>query len=337
MRHNNISVFIPHVGCPHQCSFCDQKAITGVIHAPGAGEVEQILFNAAQQLKGDPKQTEVAFFGGSFTAVPKEYMISLLEAGKKAVTKYGWRGIRVSTRPDAVPEETLLLLREYGVTSIELGAQSMDDRVLLLNERGHTAQTVREASYRIRNYGFELGLQMMVGLYGETRDTALATAKEIAALKPDTVRVYPVVVLQGTKLDQWRREGIYTPMTLEEGIPICGEILEYFFQKGIPVIKFGLHASEEVEKNITGGIYHPALRELCENEIYLKNARQKLAELSIPKENGSVTFVVNEKAVSKFIGQKRKNIRILEADLGCSCRVEGAADIPLYQVKMKES
>lgn len=336
MKHNNIAIFIPHLGCPHRCSFCDQNAITGAKYAPTAEEVAAKLAEAGEVLRGDPN-TEVAFFGGSFTAIPRAYMLSLLTVAQKAVAEYGWKGIRISTRPDAVGEEILSLLKTYGVTAIELGAQSMDDEVLLKNQRGHTAAEVEQASSRIKAAGFELGLQMMVGLYGDSCETAIATTKKIIALAPDTVRVYPVVVMRGTLLADWQAEGVFTPMSLEEGIGICSKILLLFWEAGIQVIKFGLHASEEVEREMTGGIYHPALKELCENEIYLARAREITDHLKrmrmIRKE---VTLLVHPKGISKMIGQGKKNLLFLERDTGWKCHIKPDQAVPLYEVRLLE-
>ncbi|MBR7061045.1 MAG: radical SAM protein [Eubacterium sp.] len=193
MKKGNISIFVPHLGCPKQCSFCNQKTITGKQNQPTPEDVEKALETA---LKRRGYEYEIAFFGGSFTAIDRQYMISLLEAAFPYIENGSVKGIRISTRPDCIDTETLDILKKYGVSSIELGAQSMDDEVLQANLRGHTAKDVENASKLIKEYGFELGLQMMTGLYKDTDEKAIETAKKIIALKPETVRIYPTVVLK---------------------------------------------------------------------------------------------------------------------------------------------
>lgn len=331
MKHSNISIFIPHLGCPHQCSFCNQKTITGQGKAPAPEEVRAVLQQAVRELHSDKSETEIAFFGGSFTAVDADYQEALLQVAQEFVKRYGFKGIRVSTRPDAVEEDALMRLKRYGVTAVELGAQSMDDRVLLLNERGHTAEDVRLASKRIQQFGFELGLQMMVGLYGDTPETVRQTARELISLHPDTVRIYPTVVLEQTRLAQLLQAGKYQPLSLEEAVDLCAELLEWFLNEHIRVIKLGLHASEEVEGHRLGGIYHPAFRELCESRIYYRKACEAIAKLETSTVK-QVTLTVNNRAVSKMIGQKRQNLRMLEQQ-GLHVRVVGDEALPLYVVR----
>ena len=214
MKKGNISIFVPHLGCPCQCSFCNQKTITGQANQPTPQDVDKAVKTA---LKSKGFDYEIAFFGGSFTAIDREYMISLLKAANKYIKSNEVKGIRISTRPDCIDEEILDLLKEYGVTSIELGAQSMDDEVLLANRRGHTAKDVENASELIKSYGFELGLQMMTGLYKDSEEKAIKTAEKIIALSPQTVRIYPTVVLKGTYLADLYLSGesvSYTHLTL---------------------------------------------------------------------------------------------------------------------------
>ena len=215
MGHSNISVFVPHIGCPHMCAFCNQRTITGTEKIPHADDVKRICTQAMNEVK-DVSQTEIAFFGGSFTAVPREYMLELLGAAQEFIGNDKFKGIRISTRPDYISTEILDILRDNHVTAIELGAQSMSDVVLEANERGHTVQDVENAAKLIKSYGcFDLGLQMMIGLYKSNRETELETWSKIAALSPKTVRIYPVVILNGTRLGELVEEqmlgGFYHP------------------------------------------------------------------------------------------------------------------------------
>ena len=198
VSYTHLSIFVPHVGCPRQCSFCNQHAITGEAEAPAAADVRETAAQSAAQLGERVHSAEIAFFGGSFTAVPRDYMVSLLEAAHESVKEFGFAGIRCSTRPDAVGEEVLYLLKKYGVTAVELGAQSMDDEVLSLNRRGHTSGQTEAAAQRVKAFGFQLGLQMMTGLYGDTDGRALETAERMIALKPSTVRIYPCLLYTST-------------------------------------------------------------------------------------------------------------------------------------------
>jgi histone acetyltransferase (RNA polymerase elongator complex component) len=319
MRHANVALFVPNNGCPHACSFCNQMTITGKNSQPTPEDVRQAAETALESLGPKSRGAEIAFFGGSFTAVERGYMVSLLEAAAPYVRRGDFSGIRISTRPDAVGEEVLSLLKRYGVTTVELGAQSMDDAVLALNGRGHSVRDVVEASGRIRSMGFALGLQMMTGLYGDTAEGALETARRIAELMPSCVRIYPTIVLSGTRLGKLYREGAYQPFGLEETVGLCAELLDFFEGRGIPVIRLGLHASPELERDRLAGPWHPAFRELCESRRMLVKIRRELSERKIPA--GGVKILVHPSCVSIAVGQKRANLRALQS-LGYAAEVK---------------
>ena len=206
-KHANISIFVPHIGCPNKCSFCNQRYITGVFKAPHPEDVIDAVERAKKSPNFAPENTQIAFFGGSFTAINRNYMLSLLDVAAEFVEKGEVSGIRISTRPDCINEEILDVLKHYGVTSIELGCQSMSDEVLKLNNRGHTAEDVLKSAKLIKAYGFEFGVQMMTGLYGDTKQKSIETAEKLIALSPDTARIYPTVVLEGTELERLYRLG----------------------------------------------------------------------------------------------------------------------------------
>lgn len=303
MKHANVAVFVPHNGCPHQCSFCDQRAITGETLQPTGEDVRRIAQAASEELRKSGRVAELAFFGGSFTAIARDYMEELLQSAAPFVKNGTFTGIRASTRPDAVSEDRLALCRQYGVTAIELGAQSMSDEVLRRNGRGHTAQDVRDAAKKIREAGISLGLQMMTGLYGDTPEGAYATARALIALRPDTVRIYPAIVMRGTLLAQWYEAGCYRPQTLPEAVALCAGLLECFTQAGISVIRVGLHSTPELLKNRVAGPYHPAFRELCESRIFRNRMETLLREVA----PGAVTMEVHPRDLSKAIGQRGEN------------------------------
>ncbi|MGN0634462.1 MAG: elongator complex protein 3 [Oscillospiraceae bacterium] len=301
MSHSNISVFVPHAGCKHRCSFCDQRTITGVINVPHADDVKRICEKAMGEVS-DISDTEIAFFGGSFTAIPREYMIELLSAAKGFVGENGFKGIRISTRPDCISEEILDILSAYGVTAIELGAQSLDDNVLLANERGHNAETAANASRMIKSYSFELGLQIMTGLYKSDEAAERLTLKRALEIHPDTVRIYPVCVLKGTRLAALYESGEYKLMPFDKMIGLCAEMAAAFSEAGISLLKIGLHASENVESELLAGYYHPALGELVRSR-----AIRDIIEKHIGSGRNSVTVYVPKNLVSAAAGHKKSN------------------------------
>ena len=301
MKKGNISIFVPHSGCPQKCSFCNQNTITGQSVAPTARDVASAVEIA---LKSEDYEFEIAFFGGSFTAIDRAYMISLLEAAKPYVESGAVTGIRCSTRPDYVDRETLDILKKCGVTAIELGAQSMDDGVLTKNLRGHTAEDVRQASGLIKEYGFELGLQMMTGLYGSSRELDIYTAREIIRLQPKTVRIYPTVVLKNTYLARLLECGKYVADTLEETVSLCAELVPMFEEANVKIIRLGLHSSIDVKKNMLGGGYHESLGELVQSRILLNKILENPA--------CDYRVYINEKTLSKLKGNKKANITALK-------------------------
>lgn len=290
------------------CSFCDQRSISGERSAPTAEQVRAVLEEQAAHLAERGMSAEIAFFGGSFTAIPRAYMLELLDTARAAVERFSvYSGIRCSTRPDRVDEEIVDILKRYGVTAVELGAQSMNEEVLLANDRGHTAEDVRKAAALIKQSGIELGLQMMTGLYKDTPERCLRTADEFIKLAPKTVRIYPTVILKKTRLGELFESGEYGSFSFDETVDLCAELLQKFERNGIRVIRLGLHASPGVEREMLGGVYHPALREIVESRIVLKELTERLS--AFPK--GDYTIYTDKKNISRTVGQKRGNVRIL--------------------------
>lgn len=323
LKHSNISIFVPHIGCPNMCSFCNQRHITGIRCAPHASDVIDAVRKATTSNNYDPDTTEIAFFGGSFTAINRNYMVELLKTASVFVNNGLVSGIRVSTRPDAVDNEVLEILKSFGVTSIELGAQSLNDRVLRANNRGHTAKDVRKASELIKEHGFSLGLQMMTGLYRDTDEYAIKTAEEIIELKPDTVRIYPTIVLKDTDLAALYSDNKYKPQTLDEAVALCSKLLIMFKNADINVIRLGLHS---IEKDAyMAGPWHPAFSELCQSKIFLQKA------LEILNVQGKYTLYVNKSSVSKMVGQGKCNIEYLKG-LGFDCSVKPNDRLHDYQI-----
>lgn len=326
MKHSNISIFIPHKGCPNKCSFCNQHTISGAEKSPDAEEVFNICRKALAEIRS-PENTEIAFFGGSFTAIPREYMIQLLETAVQFVGEGKFYGIRISTRPDCIDSEVLEILKYYGVTAIELGTQSMNDDILSLNDRGHTSEDVYRACKLIKAYGFEIGLQMMVGLYGSTEKNEYETITKIIGIRPDTVRIYPVVILRNTRLAELLESGEYKPLEMDMVLEICSVALMRFEDEGIKVIKCGLHASEFVEKDMVGGFYHPAFRELCDSRIY----RRKISEVTDNK-SGQYLLRVNDRCISKALGHGKSNVEFFK-EYGIEMKFVGDGNVPVYEVR----
>lgn len=331
MKHSNISIFVPHIGCPNMCSFCNQHTISGAQHAPTADEVRQVCEKAMAEVKS-PENTEIAFFGGSFTAIPRDYMTELLEAAHGFIGEGKFKGIRISTRPDCIDEEILTLLKKYGVTAIELGAQSMKNSVLAANDRGHTVEDVYRASEMIKKHGFEFGLQMMIGLYKSSSADEFETVERIVEISPDTVRIYPVVILKGTLLAELYRAGKYKTFSFNEAVETSAIAMMRFEFYGIRVIKCGLHASEFVERDMVGGFYHPAFRELCESTIYKWRMEEIIAYET--SEGFSFIFAVHPSCISKAMGHKKSNAEYF-AKQGVTIKIIGDENIPKYQCELR--
>lgn len=326
MSSGNIGIFIPHKGCPNDCVFCNQRRITGTVSEPSAQDVREILENAVKINVG--KKPQIAFFGGSFTAIDREYMISLLSVAKEYAQYFD--GIRISTRPDCIDDEVLIILKEYGVKAIELGTQSFDNEVLQLNRRGHTAEDTYNACQKIREYNFELGLQIMTGLYGSNEEKDMDTAIKAAEIKPDTVRIYPTLVIPETQLERLYNEGKYNPQGLDNAAEMVAKMIPLFENKGVKIIRIGLHSSGPQESFVAGP-FHPAFREICESKIYLKNAIEKINN----SENFTGQIFVKKSEISKMTGQKRENIKILEEKYKVTVKVTEDETLEKYQVEVK--
>ena len=308
-RESIIPVFVPHLGCPNDCVFCNQRRISGSTAPATPEDVEKAIANAAALPRTGVKR-QLAFYGGSFTAIPKTEQEALLSAAHAHLLCGDIDAIRLSTRPDAIDGEILARLRHYGVETVEIGAQSMDERVLLLAGRGHTAKDVENAAIEIKKAGFRLILQMMTGLPGADDESSIETARQIIALDPDGVRIYPTVIVRDTALYDLWRAGRYAEHTVEDAVRVCAKLLPMFEEADIPVIRLGLNPTDELSSGAAaGGAYHPALGELVKSRIM----REKAETLLHGTEHGaSVTLGVNKSKISQMTGQHRCNIEYLK-------------------------
>ncbi len=268
MKKRIIPIFVPHRGCPHDCIFCNQKKITGVSTEVTSEDVRNIIEEYLPTIDNDAS-VEVAFFGGSFTAIDEDIQNDLLAVAKEYVEKGLVQDIRMSTRPDCISEDILNRLKEYKVSIIELGVQSMDKNVLIDSVRGHDTEEVIKSAKLIKESGIKLGLQMMVGLPSDTEKKCIATARKFIELKPDCVRIYPTLVVKDTGLEVLLNKGEYKPFTLEQSIQIVKKLLALFYVNNINVIRVGLQATEDIQvgKAVVDGPHHPAFRELVESEM----------------------------------------------------------------------
>lgn len=264
-----IPIFVPHKGCPNDCVFCNQRKITGIVEEMTVARAKETIEEFLSE-KRDDVFYEIAFFGGSFTAISRERRRELLEMAYSYILSEDVESIRISTRPDAIDHMILDELKQYGVQVIELGVQSLDDSVLKHSNRGHDAKVVYESVKLIQEYGFQLGLQMMIGLPSDSPETVWFTATEFVKLKPDMVRIYPTLVVEETQLQKWMAEGTYRPLSLEEAVEQAKRCKVLFAYHDIPVIRMGLQATKEIQEGVAvlGGPFHPAFGELVYSAIY---------------------------------------------------------------------
>jgi histone acetyltransferase (RNA polymerase elongator complex component) len=312
-KHFIIPIFVPHAGCPHACVFCNQKDITGQADEPDGAAVQKTLDRYLQTILGRKNtHIEMGFFGGSFTGIPIAKQQELLAPARAAKEAGVIQGIRLSTRPDYINPDILRHLKEQRVDTVEIGVQSFSAAVLARSNRGHTVQDVEEAAALIRQHGFQLGIQLMVGLPEDTYERWMDSVATAVSLQPDLVRIYPTLVLAGTQLDDWMRQGQYQPLTLAETVRWCRDGLACFQSARIPVIRIGLQPTEEIspQAKVTGGPYHPAFRQLVESSLLLCLLEEAVAAL--PVEAGDMVRIAVPKArESDYRGQKNSNLQAL--------------------------
>ncbi len=310
-RHVVIPVFVPHKGCPFDCIYCNQKLISGQINEMSIEKmreiIERILSTAGENM------IEIGFYGGSFTGIEKEQQLRFLEAANVYINEGRVESIRLSTRPDYINREILDYLWKYNVRTIELGVQSLDEKVLELSLRGHTTDDVLKASALVKEYGFSLGIQTMTGLPGSSPETETATAEKVAGLKPDIVRIYPTLVIKDTYLERMYREGKFKPQSLEEAVGICSRILEIYENNGINVIRIGLQPTDTINEDmdVIAGPFHPAFRQLVESRLALQKMEREINSGKI-SEGSSIAIYTGEKNISNVTGQKKTNILYLK-------------------------
>lgn len=311
-----IPIFVPHLGCPNDCIFCNQKSISGQKTNMTKEKAKKIIDDYLKSMTDENAQIEIAFFGGSFTAIETERQEELLQTAYEYVKSGKVESIRVSTRPDCINKEILKRLKKYKVKTIELGVQSANDYILKRANRGHTFEDVKKASKLIRWYGFKLGHQMMVGLPESTRIDEINTAKALVKLKPKMIRIYPVLVVKNTKLEEEYKQGIYEPLSVVQAVEICKEIVRIFADKKIDIIRIGLQNTDEIsdpqneKSEVVAGPYHPAFRQLVESGMWYDAIVGKIKKLNVKVKKVQVT--VNPIDANNVIGHKKENVQKLK-------------------------
>lgn len=318
MKYYNIPIFVPHEGCPYNCIFCNQKRITGADTSVTAADIVRIIEEHLKTLPETDRYIEAAFFGGSFTGISAEKQEEFLSAAYKYVLSGKIDGIRMSTRPDYIDTETIARLKKYGVTTVELGVQSMDSEVLRLSARGHTADDVEKAAKLIKDADIRLGLQMMTGLPGDTPEKSIETARHIIALKPDCVRIYPTLVVRDTPLETMYKNGTYKPQPLDEAVQLCKKLLLMFDEAKIDVIRVALVTTDEISDkgSVIAGPFHSAFRELCEGEIYFDMMCGMIEKEKI------TGFYANPREISKVVGNRRRNVKRIKEKYNIDIKIK---------------
>lgn len=313
--HFIVPFFIPHIGCPHHCVFCSQDKITGKERPVSPEEVIPTIRRYRATIPQKARIVEAAFFGGSFTGIPVPLQTAFLKEAYLAKKEGLIDGIRLSTRPDYIDQEVLERLAEFCVDTIELGVQSMSDEVLKKSARGHTCEDVVQASRKIRDYGFRLGLQMMVGLPGSRPDNEVQTAYRICALKPDFVRIYPTLVIRGTALEAMYKKGMYKPPSLEEAVDLCAVLAAMFIRENIAIIRMGLQPTELISEGgeVVAGPFHPSFRQLVDSRLVLWAVKWILDQRGMDPEVG-IVMETNPKLLSTLKGIGKENIKALERE-----------------------
>lgn len=311
-----IPIFVPHLGCPNDCVFCNQKSISGQKKKLSKEEVKKIIDDYLKNLKNEDAQVEIAFYGGSFTAIEENLQEEFLQIAYEYIKAGKVESIRISTRPDAIHKEILKRLKKYKVKTIELGVQSANDYILKKANRGHTFSDVKKASKMIRWHGFKLGHQMMIGLPESTRIDEINTAKSLIKLKPKMIRIYPVLVIKNTPLEKEYINGNYEPLALVQAIEISKELVRMFSDKNIEIIRIGLQNTDEIDSpenktsEVVAGPYHPAFRQLVESAMWYDAIVGKIKQLNVKVKEVEVT--VNPIDANNVIGHKRENVSKLK-------------------------
>ncbi len=306
MRHVNIPVFIPHLGCPNQCVFCNQRTISGVAEFD-IESVDRLIRDSLATVDSDD-DVEIAFFGGSFTGIKRGLMCELLSIAYKYIESGAVKSIRCSTRPDYIDEDILSILSKYGVKHIELGLQSCDDAVLKATKRGHTREDELRACKMISNAGFGLTGQMMIGLPNASLESEIATARFIIDSGCDSARIYPTIVFKNTELCEMTESDLYTPISLEDAVSRSAVVYKMFLDAGVNVLRIGLCATENLSSDSTyyAGPNHSAIGELVENEIYYQSIYSEASKLKLSSSD-TLCIAVSRGSLSKAVGQKKRN------------------------------
>ena len=311
-----IPVFVPHLGCPKNCIFCNQKSISGQKKNITKEEAKKTIDSFLENIKDKNAKKEIAFFGGSFTGIDRNVQEELLQVAYEYIEKGQVDSIRISTRPDYINKEILKMLKKYKVKTIELGVQSANDYILGRANRGHSFKDVEKASKLIRWYGFNLGHQMMVGLPESNRIDEINTAKALIKLKPKMIRIYPVLVIKGTMLEEEYKAGIYEPLSVVQAVETCKQLVRMFTDKNIEVIRVGLQNTDEIcnpenkESEVVAGPFHPAFGQLVESSMWYDAIVEKIKKLNVKVKEVEVT--VNPIDANNVIGHKKENVNKLK-------------------------
>lgn len=314
VNHYTIPIFVPELGCPFQCIFCNQRKITNGKKIPDAEEVRCLIEEYLASFPGGKHHIEIGFFGGNFTGLPMDEQESYLRVAHSFLESGKVHGIRLSTRPDYISEQGLHPLKQYGVSTIELGAQSMDEEVLIQSARGHTAGDVEMASQMIVAHGFRLGLQMMVGLPGDTLEKSLFTARRIIELGANETRIYPVLVIKGTTLAEWYEKGKYKPLSLDEAVRWVKQLLPLFEEAGVGVTRVGLHGATRLLRGeeLLAGPCHESFRELAMTGVWW----DRLSYLLQVKDKNSLLLTVHPSQYNFAVGYYGENRKRLQKHFG---------------------